>query len=485
MSSESVPLLSNNENPSISFKRLLPLIFAFSFSQQEILPSTIDSIKRITCSVKGADDCGAEDVQKLSASIVAAYGSINSIMVVLSIIVTTSMLDKIGVKKVLYTIIAQALVASITLPLAIHATPTISILLMISFAISSAFGGQAAFGFAMATLVSNITSVCDRTTKLSYLEGTAFLGLTIASAFGGYLPAVTGNFLSPYYFSFVIYVLCTLYLRFYIKDTPHNGHLELQDVEQVTKTFKMALEDFFRPLSIIFGRSRGQTNAGPLLLCLSVFILQSGSAFTDKTLIQYLGEKFKFDTSRTGFYLSLLTGFKAIFLLIVFPLALPFLKRSYEEWSVHRQHVENGTEDRVQEEQEVIDHVKEPASYFEVLVVKISFALDAILTFGIGLASNASVVEVMICCLSVGSGALPALKALMIAFAPHKRDRAATLGALYVIDALGQVLSPIALGGIFAASVSKHPGLVFGVSGALITLSVVPTFFLKEKHLHR
>lgn len=80
MSSESVPLLSKNENQSISFNRLLPLIFAFSFSQQEILPSTIDSIKRITCSVKGAEDCSAENVQKLSASIVAAYGSINSIM---------------------------------------------------------------------------------------------------------------------------------------------------------------------------------------------------------------------------------------------------------------------------------------------------------------------------------------------------------------------------------------------------------------------
>lgn len=152
---------------------------------------------------------------------------------------------------------------------------------------------------------------------------------------------------------------------------------------------------------------------------------------------------------------------------------------------MHRQHVENGTENRSQEEQEVIDHVKEPASYFEVIVVQISFAIDAILTFGIGLASNASLVGVMICCLSVGSGALPALKALMIAFAPNKRDRAATLGALYVIDALGQVLSPIALGGIFAASVSKHPGLVFSVSGALISMSTVPTFFIKYKHIHR
>lgn len=235
--------------------------------------------------------------------------NIAPIAVVLSIIVTTSMLDKIGVKKVLYTIIAQALVASITLPLAVHATPSISILLMISFAITSAFGGQAAFGFAMVTLVSNITGVCDRTTKLSYVEGTAFFGLTIASAFGGYLPAVTGNFLSPYYFSFVIYVLCALYLRFYVSDTPHNGHLELQDVEQVTKTFKTALNDFFRPLFIILGRSRGQMNTGPLLLCLSVFILQSGSAFTDKTLIQYLSERFKFDTSRVSAVFSTKSSF--------------------------------------------------------------------------------------------------------------------------------------------------------------------------------
>ncbi|TIA87134.1 hypothetical protein E3P99_03364 [Wallemia hederae] len=469
----------------MAFKRLLPLIFAFSFSQQEILPSTIDSIKRITCSVKGADDCSAEEVQKLSASIVAAYGSINSVMVVLSIIITTSMLDKIGVKKVLYTILAQAAMASITLPLAVHATPTMSILMMISFAISSAFGGQAAFGFAMATLVSNITSVSDRTTKLSYVEGTAFFGLTIASAFGGYLPAVTGNFLSPYYFSTAIYILCAIYLALYIPDTPHNGHLELQDVEQVTKTFKTALQDFFRPLSIIFGRSRGHKNAGPLLLCLSVFILQSGSAFTDKTLIQYLSERFKFDTSKTGFYLSLLTGFKALFLLVAFPLALPTLKRKYEEWAVHREHVQNGTENQIEEEQEVIDHVKEPASYFEVIVVRSSFAIDALLTFGIGFASHPAAVAFFICCLSIGSGALPSLKALMIAFAPNKRDRAATLGALYVIDALGQVLSPIALGGIFAASVSKHPGLVFGVSGALITLSTIPTYFIKDKHIHR
>ncbi|TIB75809.1 hypothetical protein E3Q23_02174 [Wallemia mellicola] len=485
MSSETVPLLGKDREKNTGFYSLIPLIFAFSFSQQEILPSAVDTIKRISCYVNGADDCNDEAVQKLSASIVAAYGSINSIMVVISIIITTSMLDKIGIKKVLYAILIQAIIASITLPLAVHSSPVVSVILMISFAVTSAFGGQTAFGFAVATLVSNITHVSDRTTKLSYVEGTAFFGLTIASAFGGYLPAITGNFLSPYYFSFFIYSLCLVYLHYFISDSPHNGDLELQDVEQVKQTFTTALKDFFKPLSIILGRGRSKMNPGPLLLCLSVFILQSGSAFTDKTLIQYLSERFGFDTSRTGFYLSLLTGFKAVFLLIVFPAALPYLKRKYEEWAIHKKYVENGNENPRQEEEEVIEHVEEPASFFEVIVVRFSFTIEAFITLGIGLATNAPTVAVMICFLSVGSGSLPALKALMIAFSPSKRDRAATLGALYMVDAVGQVLSPIALGGIFAASVSKHPGLVFAVSAILIGLSTVPTYFIKGKDINR
>lgn len=167
-------------------------------------------------------------------------------------------------------------------------------------------------------------------------------------------------------------------------------------------------------------------------------------------------------------------------------MALPILKVYYERWAIHQEHI-NDQDDQIDEriEEEVNNVLKSaPASYFEVIVIRFSFTIDAILTFGIGLATSAKMIGFLICLLSLGAGALPSLKALMIAFSTRKKDRSAILGSLYVIDALGQVLSPITLGGIFAATVSKHPGLVFGVSSALIFLSTVPTYFIKQTDLN-
>ena len=183
-------------------------------------------------------------------------------------------MDKVGSKKVIMTIIFQAIIASITLPIAIYSKPIISIVLMIIFSITSAFGGQAAFGYAVVSMVSETSSKDRLAKKLSFVEGTAFFGLTIASAFGGYLPNLSGNFLTPYYVSLVVYSTCIVYLHFLIPDTEHNGHLELTDVEEVSETFKQALKDFFKPLTIIYPR-KNKRNIAPFLVCLSVFILQS------------------------------------------------------------------------------------------------------------------------------------------------------------------------------------------------------------------
>ena len=90
MSEEYTPLLNDfikEKKANYDLIKLLPLIFAFSFSQQEILPSTIDTIRRISCYIKLRSvfvvdpfECQTDDIQKFSASVVAIYGVINSFM---------------------------------------------------------------------------------------------------------------------------------------------------------------------------------------------------------------------------------------------------------------------------------------------------------------------------------------------------------------------------------------------------------------------
>lgn len=243
---------------------------------------------------------------------------------------------------------------------------------------------------------------------------------------------------------------------------------------------------FVRPLGIFLPRERevGAIGRGKdwslTLVCIGdAFMSLLGGSYQVK--MQYAMASFGWDSTKLGFWLSLIGFLRAFHLLVVLPLCIKIFKPKPESSPIKLPFESNEPDSPSPSTSTYPPPVPSSlpptdfnTAHFDLIIAQISLCIDLILYIGVVLVSQEVGFVVVTVLVAFSGGFGPAVRSLSVGLMRGGNDAGKLFGGLSVLGSLcSQIIGPSLYGLTYVMTVSTFPKAIFVLSTALIASSMV------------
>ncbi|KAI0206976.1 major facilitator superfamily transporter [Astrocystis sublimbata] len=365
-------------------------------------------------------------------------------------------------------------------------------------------GGPRGYQLVLNTAVGEAVAAKDRTACFGRLQGAIMLGTAFGYLLGGVLGDIYG-IRRPFEVAFFLYVLSTIYGAIFLPNkTVVSG-------SSAQKRSSRGLDSFFAPLKIIVPRkyrlASGNVvkNYGLVFLAVGIFLGVFASGYAPLLLQMYATSEFHFNTTENGYLMFGISSIRGLFLLFLFPKIITAGRAFFngkttqpQDENTERQLVNGevtpacpedmgtagagggGGEEEIEEEEALLqrgpeherneEEEEDTGTGFDLMFVRWSMAIDALVTLLAGFSSAAWQVYLAGILLPFASGSAPAAKGVMTELCPpHQRPDA--ISAITVVESAAMLVTQGLFGLIFAAfSEIGKPNLTFFCNAGIAVL---------------
>ncbi|TGJ85071.1 hypothetical protein E0Z10_g3713 [Xylaria hypoxylon] len=348
--------------------------------------------------------------------------------------------------------------------------------------------------------VSDCTPPSKRGVGLGYLQACLFTGLAFGPILAGKFTVWTGSILSIFYVALVCHVIVISFLWFVVPEslskkrrmTAQEKHQADQETMQavlpgsVERVFESRLpawlaSDKLRTWLVILlsanplaplkmfvpsGQENRRLRRNLLLLGFIDTILISSTLGAGTVLILYAKFMFSWETLESSRFISIVSFFRVIVLLVIFPTVNYFFRIR-----------------PLRREQEVsgnfrIEETHSGADNLDVWLLRLSLLCDTIGILGYVFVRTEELFVLSAVCTSFGGLASATIQAAMTKQVPAEQV-GSMLGAMGLLHAVSRVIAPIIFDGIYATTIETFPQAFVVVLASLFGLSIFASLFVR------
>lgn len=348
--------------------------------------------------------------------------------------------------------------------------------------------------------VSDCTPPSKRGVALGYLQACLFTGLALGPVLAAEFIALTGFALSAFYISLCSHILVITFIWFIVPDSLSKRRRALANEkhEAEQETIKAALPDTvsnvfgsrlpawmisdrirtwlpillsanpLAPLKMFFPGGRGNQRLRRNLLLFGFIdtVLISATLGAGAVLILYAKFMFNWGTMESSRYVSLVSFFRVIVLLVVFP-TLNYLFRVRP---LRRKRRLSG--DPLMEES------TSGADKLDIWLIRLALAGDFTGVLGYCFVRTEALFMLSGVFTSFGGLATATIQAAITKQIPAERV-GAMLGAMGLLHAVSRVLAPTVFDGIYAGTIETFPQAFVVVLASMFGLALVASVFIR------
>ncbi|KAF6763813.1 major facilitator superfamily domain-containing protein [Ephemerocybe angulata] len=343
-------------------------------------------------------------------------------------------------------------------------------------------GGMAASVVAFASYVSDTTTEQTRSRTLSIKYGIHWTGVSLGPLLGSLALRVTGDIVSLFYIAVALQATLLLYVKFIMLEplseerqglARANWKLYRDQGKQATEgqgwlgKLWSSFLPIVRPLSVILPvKKRGSSPSSKprrdwnLFLAVTSIALMYMAAGDLLYKFQYTAAVFGWTAEENGYFLSMLSASRGLYLMIILPLIIKLLKPPTREVEI-----------RVESDVEPSGNSSHPPSTST--WPRISLSLEALLYVVMVLVPSPASLYLL------GSLGACGNRSVILSLYMHQGglEIGAVFGALGVLaNVFGQVLSPVLYGSVYVATLAVFPGSIFVISMLVIGSAIFILF---------
>ncbi|KAI1112436.1 MFS general substrate transporter [Nemania sp. NC0429] len=348
--------------------------------------------------------------------------------------------------------------------------------------------------------VSDCTTPSKRGVALGYLQACLFTGLAFGPILAGKFAVWTGSILSIFYVTLGCHVLVISFVWFVVPESlskerrmaAQEKHQAAQETLQATlarsvegafasqlpawvaseriQTWHLVLRnaDPLAPLKMFVpsGRENRQLRRNLLLLGFIDTVLVAASLGAGTVIILYAKFMFGWETLESSRFISIVSFFRVIVLLVFFPTVnyffrvRPLRRRQALGGDSHPSETHSG------------------ADNLDVWLIRLALVGDFVGVLGYVFVRREELFILSGVCTAAGGLASATIQATLTKQIPAEQV-GAMLGAMGLLHALSRVFAPIVFDGIYAATIETFPQTFVVVLASLFGLSIIASQFVK------
>ncbi|TCD62172.1 hypothetical protein EIP91_007255 [Steccherinum ochraceum] len=361
--------------------------------------------------------------------------------------------------------------------------------------------------------IADVVEPHNRAHTFSSFYGLFFSGLSFGPTVGGLIVRYTGTPFSVFYISATFHILLLVFICLVIPEslTPsQKAKSRLQYEHSIAKGKQDAIGapvlyrfkrvfSFLSPLTVLW-MAPGGTASNPfkdkngrgdwsliLMVTSSAFTMLLMGSFSYK--FQYTSAVFGWTSEEIGYWLTLVGVVRAVFLILVFPIIIKFLKpkpvpsvRLSEAASEPLLSAESTSHPDSSSSPHATAVNTSRSISFDLNVTRVSVVIELISAFMIPFTKKGLVFTGLSVADCFGAGHEPTAQSVTLALYAQRggTESGKLLGALGVLQILcSQIISPALFGMTYVKTVATLPSAIFFVSSAIIAISFVFLLFVR------
>ncbi|KAI0303849.1 major facilitator superfamily domain-containing protein [Multifurca ochricompacta] len=372
--------------------------------------------------------------------------------------------------------------------------------LLLAPIIEGLLGGQATLQAAISAYISDCTSDGSRAHIFSRFAGVSYVGLALGPTLGAFLirhpllqfqsfgrqpremQSVAAVFWAAILCSTINFLSAVLVIPESLDKARQRAAQKGEGPTPVAQRKPGIKKRLLGPLSIfaprrlmVNGRMRKDWSMSWLAIAVFGLFLASG-VFQIKYL--YAEHVFGWGAVQLGYYISFVSGVRALYTLLLMPFLLSTFKPSSPPPSASGSAPPSSPASG--------DFVRSVT--FDLRVARASLLIDIVshTLVALHISSSPLVFSGVTSISALASGATPALQSLAICILQRSRQGSPEIGALFgglsMLTALGQtILAPLLFGLIYSSTVARFPEAVFALAAVLVLIALSATFFIRSE----
>lgn len=502
--SERAPLLPERQDVSSSGRQFSPLTLLIPLAVATRLTSTLPTttllgvIQSVICRLWlisngnlppggeiSEELCAVPEVDKTYATVISAIliGQGLGAMVACSVISHIS--SRLGRKPVILGIVAISFLGYSLMVCSQYLSEWLEASVLIASLLLQMFSGTLTMTFVVNVYTVDITGAEDRTPVLSAINGWAVLGQAVSFAIGGLVTTETNDPLIVYYISiFLLGAIFVYVLAFLPESFPEEKRDKLrrqrsaqQNVEasarrKLSSRLISTIAIAFEPLKQLVParKADGRQNLRVLYCAIHIMITTLADVYTPAALLMLYITKYNYSPAQTGIVLTTLSLSAVFSLTYAIPSLIRVLRPIYAREIALPEDQQDSSDDTA---------ISMSTDLLDIHIVFVSLVINA--AAYIMASATTTRVSHLIAVGVVGFGAAhgPIVRSLVVSSVdPLKQGE--VLAAIEMMSSIGAFLSPLVMGGIFTATISSQPMLVFYTHGAIVIAAASLLFLIRD-----
>ncbi|KAG2150711.1 MFS general substrate transporter [Suillus bovinus] len=492
LSSERTPLLPERQDTLSGGSRFSPLILLIPLAVATRLTSTLPTttllevIQSVVCRLWLASNgnlppsgeipkglCAVPEVEKTYTAVISTILIGDGLAAMVACSVISHISSRLGRKPVILGTVAASFLGYSLMVCSQYVSGWLGASVLVASLLVQSFSGTMTMMFIVNIYTVDISSAEERTPILSAINGWAVLGQAVAFAIGGLVTTKTNNPLIVYYISISILGAIFLYVLALLpesfpkekRDELRRQRLAQQNVEasarrNLSSRLISTITIMFEPLKqlIPVRKADGKRNWRVVYCAIHIVIAMLADSYASAALLLLYTTKYSYNSAQTGIVLTTLSLSAVFSLTYVIPSLIRVLRPVYTRKVF-----------LLEDQQDPIDDTAVSTST-DLLDVHITFASWVISAVSYVMASATTThLSHLIAVAAVGFSAahIPIIRSLVVSSVdPLKQGE--VLATIEMMSSIGAFLSPLVMGGIFTATISTQPMLVFYIHAAIV-----------------
>ncbi|KAG1782366.1 MFS general substrate transporter [Suillus placidus] len=503
LSSERAPLLPERQDALSSGRQFSPLTLLIPLAVATRLTSTLPTttllgvIQSLVCRLwltsngnlpPGGDIskelCAVPEVERTYAAVISTILIGDGLAAMIACSVISYISSRLGRKPVILGTIAVSFLGYSFMVCSQYLSGWLEASALIAALLLQMFSGILTMTFIANIYTVDISSAEDRTPVLSAINGWATLGQTVSFAIGGLVTTKTDDPLIVYYISISVLGAIFVYVLAFLpesfpeekRDELRRERLAQQNVEANTRRklssrLISTIVIAFEPLKQLVParKADGRKNWRVVYCAIHVIIAMLADSYSPAALLLLYTTKYSYNPAQTGIVLTTLSLSAALSLTYTIPLLIRVLRPIYARKVALPE--EQGPSDVVA--------VSTSTDLLDVHIAFVSWVINAI-SYIMASATKTHLSH-LIAVTVVGFGAAhtPIVRSLAVS-SVDPLQQGEVLAAIEMMSSIGAFLSPLVMGGIFTATISTQPMLVFYIHAAIVIAAASLLFLIRD-----
>ncbi|KAG1863633.1 MFS general substrate transporter [Suillus subalutaceus] len=499
--SERAPLLPERQDASSSRRQFSPLTLLIPLAVATRLTSTLPTttllgvIQSVICRLWlisngnlppggeiSEELCAVPEVDKTYATVISAILISQGLGAMVACSVVNHISSRLGRKPVILGTVAISFLGYSLMVCSKYLSEWLEASVLIVSLLLQMFSGTLTMTFIVNVYTVDITGAEDRTPILSAINGWAVLGQTVSFAIGGFVTTKTNDPLIVYYISiFLLGAIFVYVLAFLPESFPEEKRDELRrqrSAQQASAHQKLSsrlistIAIAFEPLKQLVParKAGGSQNLRVLCCAIHIMITTLADVYTPAALLMLYITKYNYSPAQTGIVLTTLSLSAVFSLTYAIPSLIRVLRPIYAREVTLPEDQQDPSDDTA---------LSMSTDLLDIHIVFVSLFINAVAY--IMASATTTHVSHLIAVAAVGLGGAhgPIVRSLVVSSVdPLKQGE--VLAAIEMMSSIGAFLSPLVMGGIFTATISSQPMLVFYTHGAVVIAAASLLFLIRD-----